>query len=354
MQPDPSSGAPLLRVLFADNARTDYGLLVRFIERGGYKLQPARVETAAQMHEALSGGVWDAVICELDLPALSHIQALALVRDAGLDIPFIVVSNAAVDDAAVEAVIAGADDCVAKSRLARLLPALERATAAAAKRRQARAELERLRALQSGLDQAGDLKAIACDLHHTCDELLDEVGAGIRWFAATTTDAAAGAQARHMQQAFEHARTRAARSTGALRPALVELGIVQALGALAQRMLRQHGIACELTANRSAIALDETSFFAMYHVCRETLRLAARRNLATPVPPVHIDVFAEAAAVKLAVAGDGIVGAGEHFAQEAWRELRDAVTALGGHLALDSAAQAGSRVSLWLPLTRAA
>lgn len=329
-------------MLFADNARTDYGLLVRFIERGGYKLQPARVETVVQMREALSGGAWDAVICELDLPDLSHTQALALVRDAGLDIPFIVVTNAVIDDVAVEAVIAGADDCVAKSHLARLLPALERATAAAAKRRQERAEHARLRLLQSHLDQAGDLNAIAWDLHHTFDELMTELSADTAWLAGNT------ARARHLQQVLERACERAAKSTSALRPALLELGIVPALHALAQRTMGQHGIACEFSANRAAIALDEASFFAMYRIGRETLRLVARRNNTNTV---HIELLAEAASVTLEVADDGSAAAGARFADDALRGLSDEVTALGGRLAVSSASQPGIRVIVSLPLT---
>jgi DNA-binding NtrC family response regulator len=203
------SGPPLLRLLFVDDAKTDYSLLVRYFEVAGCRLQPARVETAAQMREALSSAAWDAVLCELELPGFSYTEALTLLREADFAAPFIIVSGAGDEDAAVEALVNGADDYVSKSRLKRLLPALKRSLAAAATRRQERAQ--QLRHQQSQLDAVNEVTAAARDLHDGIGAALAELAADVSWLAANAADDAARVRVRNMQHALDRMRAGVAR-----------------------------------------------------------------------------------------------------------------------------------------------
>src|SRR5438445_80509 len=69
------------------------------------------------------------------MPHFSGTAALALVRERGLDLPFIFVSGTIGEDTAVEAMRAGAQDYVTKGNLKRLLPAVERELRDARERR---------------------------------------------------------------------------------------------------------------------------------------------------------------------------------------------------------------------------
>lgn len=338
-------------MLFVDNAQTDYTLLLRFIERGGYELHSARVETTAQLREVLGSTAWDAVISELELPGLPLADVLAVLRASLHDIPLIVVTGTADEDAAADALVAGADDYVAKSRLARLLPALKRSLAAASARRRERAAQARLRLLQSQLDHANEVSAVARDLHDIFGELMTEFSHDFTWFAGNTGGAAAWARVQNMQQAYERARARAEHSLLALRPPLLELGIVQALQSLAQRMLRRQGIACEFAATPTAIALDEASFFAMYRVCQESLALFARQP---HCKSIRVELYAEAQSVTLKVADDGVDAGDSRFPSMALRGARQAVEALGGSLQISSIARHGTSVIVTLPLATGA
>jgi PAS domain S-box-containing protein len=60
------------------------------------------------------------------MPSFSALRALEVLRDTRFDLPFIIVSGAIGEEAAVQAVRAGAHDYVPKNKLARLMPALER------------------------------------------------------------------------------------------------------------------------------------------------------------------------------------------------------------------------------------
>src|SRR5262245_25961134 len=78
------------------------------------------------MTEALETQSWHVVIADYVMPHFNGLHALALVREKGLDIPFIIVSGHITDDTAVAAMKAGAHDYVMKDNLTRLGPAVER------------------------------------------------------------------------------------------------------------------------------------------------------------------------------------------------------------------------------------
>ncbi len=90
------------------------------------------------MRAALEEQVWDAVIADYTLPEFSGPAALALLREVGLDLPFVVVSGAIGEQAAVEMMRAGAHDYLMKAELVRLGPALARELGDAEARRERR------------------------------------------------------------------------------------------------------------------------------------------------------------------------------------------------------------------------
>ncbi len=118
-------GAPL-RVLLVEDSENDALLLLRELRRGGYKPICERVETPEAMEAALEGEAWDAIISDYYLPRFSAPAALEVLREKGLDLPFIVVSGKMGEEAAVEMMRAGAHDYVTKENMARLCPAIER------------------------------------------------------------------------------------------------------------------------------------------------------------------------------------------------------------------------------------
>src|SRR5690242_18165075 len=78
------------------------------------------------MKAALQAGPWDVIVSDYSMPEFSGIAALSLLKEAGVDIPLIIVSGTISEETAVEALRAGAKDFVVKDRLARLVPAIER------------------------------------------------------------------------------------------------------------------------------------------------------------------------------------------------------------------------------------
>jgi len=150
----------LLRVLLIEDSPSDAGLIVRHLEQAGYEVQVKWVETAAALRAALASPAYDVIIADHHLPQFDAPAALAIVRESGHDIPFLVVSGVIGEERAVAMMKAGAQDYVMKSNLARLAPAVEREIREAAARQELRrAEAERQR-LERQFRQAQKMESI--------------------------------------------------------------------------------------------------------------------------------------------------------------------------------------------------
>ena len=116
-----------LHLLLVEDSTDDADLLILELKRRGFPLgHHTRVETADEMTSALEWGSWDLVISDHQMPTFSAFEALEILKNHNLDIPFIIVSGAIGEDTAVRAMRAGAHDYILKGNLARLLPAIRR------------------------------------------------------------------------------------------------------------------------------------------------------------------------------------------------------------------------------------
>jgi GAF domain-containing protein len=143
-----------LHVLIADDSEEDILLSMGALRQGGYEVMYERVDTPQLMAAALTAKNWDLVIADYTMPHFRGTEALQMVKERGLDVPFIFVSGTISEETAVEAMKSGAHDYVLKGNLRRLLPAVERELREAEIRRErklaehkAQRHLERLRAL---------------------------------------------------------------------------------------------------------------------------------------------------------------------------------------------------------------
>jgi len=159
-------GSPL-RILIIEDSEDDARLLLREIQRGGYEVESERVETADGMRAALARQPWDLIICDFSLPRFSAPRALELLKQTGIDLPFIIASGTIGEESAVNALKAGAHDFIIKGNFARLIPAIER-------------ELKEARVRRERRERERELEAIALVSAHlrgakTFDEMLSRL-----------------------------------------------------------------------------------------------------------------------------------------------------------------------------------
>src|SRR5688572_14214414 len=118
--------AESLRVLIAEDSREDAELLLRELKRAGFEVKPRRVDTEAEYCECLSEN-FDLILSDFRMPHFSGFRALEILKERGLEIPFILVSGTIGEDTAVAAMKLGASDYLLKDRLARLGSAVTQA-----------------------------------------------------------------------------------------------------------------------------------------------------------------------------------------------------------------------------------
>src|SRR6188474_386135 len=136
-----------LRVLIVEDSENDTLLLLEHLRAGGYEPDYTRVESAEALNRALEGHEWDMVIADYTMPGFSGTAALSIVRNRGLEVPFIFVSGTIGEDIAVEAMKNGADDYIIKNNLNRLIPAINRELRDSEVRRERTRAEERIRHL---------------------------------------------------------------------------------------------------------------------------------------------------------------------------------------------------------------
>ncbi|MFO7568585.1 MAG: response regulator [Smithellaceae bacterium] len=134
-----------LKVLLVEDSEDDALLVLRALQKGGFEPVCRRVETAGDMADALSGQLWDIVLCDFKLPQFDGLGAIDLMDELSLDIPILIVSGSIGEEMAVECMRRGANDYIMKDNLSRLCPAIHRELAEAqsrAQRREAEAALQ--------------------------------------------------------------------------------------------------------------------------------------------------------------------------------------------------------------------
>ena len=156
-----------LRVLLVEDSATDAKLILAEFRRHERTVECERVETRETLLSQLLGRPWDVVISDWSMPKFSALEALRVLYELALDLPFIIVSGTIGEETAAEAMRAGAKDYVLKDKLGRLVPAVDREVLehlGRIERRKSQAALraseQRLRQSEEQLRQAQKMEAV--------------------------------------------------------------------------------------------------------------------------------------------------------------------------------------------------
>ena len=109
-----------LHAMLIENSQEDAELTLRELERAGFQCKPQIIATRAELVQHLVRFPFDIVLSDYRLAGWTGMDAFATMRQAGRDVPFILVTGILGEEVAVECIRQGITDYVLKDHLARL------------------------------------------------------------------------------------------------------------------------------------------------------------------------------------------------------------------------------------------
>jgi len=353
------------RILIVEDEEAHAELIRRaFALRGAAKsLAVAGTLTEARAYLARSRP--DLVIADLLLPDGKGTELLDG-DGAGVAYPLVVLTAHGDEQAAVDAMKAGALDYIVKSdvtfadmpRIAdRALRQWQDITERKRAEDERREYQERLRRLAAELVQAEERerRRLAANLHDEVGQHLAAAKMMLQALEQTARDSDLAeplARARELvAEAVEHTRSTVFDLSP---PVLHELGFEAALESLVERTRNLHGISVTLEEDGPSIPLSEEVRVVLYRSVRELLHNVVRHAAATRAAVAvrrnddHIRVVVEDDGVGFEP--DAVRGRGDFSAGFGLFEIRERLDYLGGSVDIRSAPEEGTRVTLTAPL----
>ena len=172
-----------LRILHLEDNPSDSELVLHTLRQTGYDLEWIQADSKETFLMNLDTSL-DIILADHDLPQFSGLEALQILKEKELDIPFITISGTLGEEAAVEYIKQGATDYLLKERLGRLdrviKQALEQRTL---RQEQQQSQIELARRLQESEAMAKISQALSetLDLNQVLQLIVES---GLRIFPA--------------------------------------------------------------------------------------------------------------------------------------------------------------------------
>jgi two-component system, NarL family, sensor histidine kinase UhpB len=284
-----------IRVLILEDSIADAELVKYALRDGGLNFTIRRVDSRAQYLKELEENPPDIILLDYALPDFDGFTALTMAQEKFPDIPFIFVTGTLGEEVVIEMLKSGATDYVLKTRLSRLVPAVQRALREASERADRRRTEERLkksheqlRALSMYLQHVREDERIRISrqVHDELGQALTGLKMDLYWLSSRLP--------KQMRSVREKTKTMSAhidstiqtvrRISTELRPGILDdLGLVAALEWQAGEFQKRTGIKCEVASDLPEAILDEELNTAFFRNFQESLTNVVRHANASRV-----------------------------------------------------------------------
>src|SRR5882762_7364300 len=182
-----------IRILMLEDDAADAELTKFALRKGGLNFSVSRVETKDAYLDELQQHPPTLILSDYSLPGFDGHAALSIAQEKCPETPFIFVTGTMGEEVAIETLKSGATDYVLKTRLSRLMPAVNRALIEAQARvqhRRAQEQLreshEQLRALSVYLQSVREEERtrIAREVHDELGQALTSCKLDLSWIAS--------------------------------------------------------------------------------------------------------------------------------------------------------------------------
>jgi signal transduction histidine kinase len=349
-----------IKILHLEDSPIDHALACRALERSGMQFRIERVETLSDFEQSTRSNPPDVILADYKLPGFTALDAWADLPTERP--PFVLLSGAIGEAAAVSAIHSGISDYVSKEDIDTLgrviLRALDIHRAVAAKNRadmELAASEKRLAEFAEHLQTTieGERAAIAREIHDDIGGSLTAVNLDLAWISRHSEDQAIQAHLKAATTMLQQAMDASQRIMMNMRPSILDQGLLAAIEWLAISFERRTGIKTTLRTSSAMLDPPKPVQLVAYRTAQEAL--------------TNISKHAECNLVRLDLSdADGvltveIVDNGRGITKEqlekprafGLRGLHERAKAVGGWLDISSREGNGASIILTVPLTHA-
>ena len=354
-----------IHILMVEDDGADAELTKFALRKGGLNFSLSRVEGREEYVRELERHRPSLILSDYSLPGFNGHDALEIALEKCPEIPFIFVTGTMGEEVAIETLKGGATDYVLKTRLSRLMPAVNRALREAEDRAQHRKAEEQLRQSHSQLRALSvylqtvreeERTRIAREVHDELGQALTSCKLDLSWLA--------GKLHHHEKPLIEKTKALIAhidttiqtvrRISSELRPGVLDhLGLAAALEWQANEFQNRTGIKCELRADLAETALDQDVSTTLFRIFQETLTNVIRHAGATQVT-VHLKESGGCVSLEVKDNGRGIARTEiTNTKSMGLLGMRERAALLGGIFKIGRLGRKkGTRVSVSIPLRK--
>ncbi len=269
-----------IRILHLEDSAVDHELVIRALHRAGLDFTIQRVETLDEFDAMVRNNGFDAIVADYRLRGFTAIDAWDLLKQHPHCPPFILLSGAIGESAAVAAIKLGMSDYLQKDDVAKLAHTVRRAivmqeTRLAKDRADAELAISERRLaefaehLQATIEQ--ERASIAREIHDDIGGALAAVKLDLAWIGRHLSDPKTLSHVNAATEMLQHALGASQRIMMNLRPAILDQGLVAAVDWLATGFERRTGIKTTLSTRHTGRELSKAVQLTAYRTAQEAL-----------------------------------------------------------------------------------
>lgn len=351
-----------LRILHLEDSLADHRLTGLTLRASELLVELRRVDTLADFRSAVENTAIDAILADYQLAGFTALDAWEIVANKPQHPPFILLSGAIGEAAAVDAIRLGMADYVLKDHLSRLPHVISRACEVHQARQQrecAARELaqsqERLALLTEHLQDSieAERASIAREIHDDIGGALTAIRFDLSWIERHASSQDVLKHAATATAMLQHALGASQRIMKNLRPPVLDQGLAPALVWLARDFEQRTGMAVQLTSNLRSASLSEQLQLVAYRTAQEALTNISKHAAAQAVS-IEISDSENVLTLEVNDDGCGMATSARNKPQSfGLVGLSERAKTVGGWLDISSRLGQGTSLILSVPLQHA-
>jgi two-component system, NarL family, sensor histidine kinase UhpB len=347
-----------VRILHLEDSAEDHELVRFALQRSQMACELTLVDCLEDLRRLMTQQTFDIVLADYHLPGFTGLDGWAVVQESQPDLPFVLLSGAIGEEAAVNALHRGVSDYLLKDSMHRLAHVIQRALEIRASRHaqaQAVAELadsrRRLAALAEHLQVSIEQERadISREIHDDIGGALAAAKLDLSWVNRHTVDHELKGHLTSALEMLQHALEASQRIMKNLRPPILDQGLVAAVQWLASSVERRNGMRVTVRPSAEVMIVSREVQLVAYRTAQEALTNVIKHAQATAV---DIDLSDEEGVLTLEVKDNGR-GLDSQALTKAHSfgllGLRERAAKVGGWLDLSSSPR-GTSLTLSVPL----